>query len=73
LFFIFVFPLLQDFQKDIIRATEALALINNKHIEVGKNLLHVAPYDFSHGDFAGNWFFGWHEKFFPVSDDILCQ
>lgn len=28
---------LQDFQKDIIRATEAIAAVNNKHVEVGKN------------------------------------
>jgi len=40
---------------------------------VGKNLLHIARYDFSHGNFVGYWLFGWHEKFLPVSDDILCQ
>lgn len=44
-FSIFMFSFLQDFQKDIIRAIEALDVINSKHVEVGKSFLHISLYD----------------------------
>lgn len=40
-----MFSFLQDFQKDIIRAIEALDVINSKHVEVGKSFLHISLYD----------------------------
>lgn len=45
-----MFSFLQDFQKDIIRAIEALDVINSKHVEVSKSFLHISLYD-SHDKF----------------------
>lgn len=48
-----MFSFFQDFQKDIVRAIEALAIVNSKHVEVGKYFLQIVLDDF-YNNLPGN-------------------